>query len=96
MNQSPFENKNVRKKQSSLLANSTHYLLGRNKEEEDFNNFKSNTFYLNSNYQNIQKNQIDSYIDSLIKNRIAEQNNQHSNLINNENIEQNGNNDINN
>ena len=96
---SPFEHKFIRRKPISLLANSTHYLLDRNKEIEDINNYKSNTFYLDSNHhQNNSKNQIEAYIDSLIKNKISEQKNQQISSIinNNENNGKNGNNDINN
>ena len=104
-----MENLNIRKKQISLLTNSTHYLLDNKKELEDLNNFKSNSFYLNSNHQynqynkNNQSNQkieIESYIDSLVKNKMSEQNNEQiSNLINNEeniNSNENENNSINN
>ena len=109
MKLSPMENLNIRKKQISLLTNSTHYLLDNKKELEDLNNFKSNSFYLNSNHQynqynkNNQSNQkieIESYIDSLVKNKMSEQNNEQiSNLINNEeniNSNENENNSINN
>ena len=94
MNQSPLKNNTIRKKQISLLTNSTHYLLDNNKELEELNNFKSNTFYLDTNHQNKdQKTQIESYIDSLIKNKINEQNNnQLTDIINNkENINNNEN-----
>ena len=94
MNQSPLKNNTIRKKQISLLTNSTHYLLDNNKELEELNNFKSNTFYLDTNHQNKdQKTQIETYIDSLIKNKINEQNNnQLTDIINNkENINNNEN-----
>ena len=68
MNDSPLKHNTIRRKQISLLTNSTHYLLDKNKELEDFNNFKSNTFYLDTSHQNKdQKIQIESYIDLLIK-----------------------------
>ena len=105
MKLSPMENLNIRKKQISLLTNSTHYLLDSKKELEDLNNFKSNSFYLDPNHQNNQNNEkieIESYIDSLVKNKMSEQNNEQiSNLINNEeninsNENENENNSINN
>ena len=105
MKLSPMENLNIRKKQISLLTNSTHYLLDSKKELEDLNNFKSNSFYLAPNHQNNQNNEkieIESYIDSLVKNKMSEQNNEQiSNLINNEeninsNENENENNSINN
>ena len=94
MNLSPIDNSNIRKKQISLLTNSTHYLLDSNKDLDEINNFKSYTFYLDSNYQNNQKKQIESYINTLVENKIAEQNNgQFSN--NEENIKGNENNNTN-
>ena len=77
-----MENLNVRKKQLSMLTNSTNYFLEQNKELEDLNNFKSNTFYLDSNRQNnddneiSQKKKIESYLESLVKNKLSEQNNE--------------------
>ena len=82
MNLSPIDNSNIRKKQISLLTNSTHYLLDSNKDLDEINNFKSYTFYLDSNYQNNQKKQIESYINTLVENKISEQNN--GQLSNNE------------
>ena len=109
MNLSPMENSNIRKKQISVLTNSSNYILDKNNELEDLNTFKSNTFYLDSNHQNNtnsnnnkidQKKQIESYIDSLVKNKLSEQNNEQiSNLVNNEeneNENENDNNSINN
>ena len=99
-----MENLNIRKKQLSVLTNSSNYLLEQNKELEDSNNFKSNTFYLDSNRQNndnneiSQKKKIESYLDSLVKNKLSEQNNEQiSNLINSEeNRNENEKNSINN
>ena len=82
MNLSPIDNSNIRKKQISLLTNSTHYLLDSNKDLDEINNFKSYTFYLDSNYQNNQKKQIESYINTLVENKISDQNN--GQLSNNE------------
>ena len=104
MNFSLMENLNKRKKQVSMLTNSTNYFLEQNKELEDLNNFKSNTFYLDSNHQNNtnnetnQKKQIESYVDSLVKNKLSVQNKEQTtnlNLIKNQENENNIINDIN-
>ena len=88
MNLSPMDNLNIRKKQLSVLTNPSNYILDQNKEFDNLDNFISNTFYLDSNHQNNnnneinQKKKIQSYIDSLVKNKLSEQNNEQiSNII---------------
>lgn len=88
MNKNPFQSISIKKKQISLLTNSSNYLLDKNKEIEELNKFKSNTFYLDNNLQNTDpKSQIETYIDSLIKNKMSEENVQQiSNLMSNKEI----------
>ena len=97
MNKVPFQNISIKKKQISLLTNSSNYLLDKNKELEDLNNPRSNTFYSDNNYKNSnQKVQIETYLNSLVKDKTSDEQIQHvSNLItsnkelNNENEENN-------
>ena len=100
MNQSPIENSILKKKQISMLDNSTKYLLFDNNQIlEDLNNFKSNSVYLDSSQQNNEKKLIESYIDTLVKSKISEQNKvQLSYLIDKESFNEKeiDNNDINN
>ena len=101
MNKVPFQNISIKKKQISLLTNSSNYLLDKNKELEDLNNPRSNTFYSDNNYKNSnQKVQIETYLNSLVKDKTSDEQIQHvSNLItsnkelNNENEENEENND---
>ena len=83
-----------------MLDNSTKYLLFDNNQIlEDLNNFKSNSVYLDSSQQNNEKKLIESYIDTLVKSKISEQNKvQLSYLIDKESFNEKeiDNNDINN
>ena len=83
MNKVPFQNISIKKKQISLLTNSSNYLLDKNKELEDLNNPRSNTFYSDNNYKNNNQNvQIETYLNSLVKDKTSDEHIQHiSNLM---------------